>query len=343
MFVRSPRATSPVASTPASFATGALSPVRAASCVSSVADRMIRPSAGTMSPASSETMSPGTISTAGTRATLPSRKTFACGTCRFDRASTLARAFSSCRAPSTTLRTMSSATMTAVEVSPISEAHDGDGDQHEVHRVAQLLQRHRPDRRRLLGRDLVRAPPGASVRRLGAGQACGHVRRQRLHDISGLACEGRRRAQPTDLDGAHARSRALRAASDRCGWCSCIGAPAYCRRCALGLGPRVGGIESGRRSLPLGVLDGAWPPGGRTQQRTEGPPGGRWLEGGRGVARRRVGDADPHRARQRSEHQGWVELQCFAVDAGFDGASRLHGEGRGRPLAPPGEAFETPG
>ena len=36
----------------ASLATGALSPVSAASCVSSVAERTIRPSAGTMSPAS---------------------------------------------------------------------------------------------------------------------------------------------------------------------------------------------------------------------------------------------------------------------------------------------------
>ena len=52
MLLRSPIATS-AARTPASLATGALSPVSAASCASSVAERTIRPSAGTMSPASS--------------------------------------------------------------------------------------------------------------------------------------------------------------------------------------------------------------------------------------------------------------------------------------------------
>ena len=41
MFVRSPSATSPSGSVAASFATGALSPVSAASCVSSVAEREI--------------------------------------------------------------------------------------------------------------------------------------------------------------------------------------------------------------------------------------------------------------------------------------------------------------
>ena len=48
------------------MAIGALSPVSAASWASRVADRTIRPSAGTMSPASSWTMSPGTTSVAGT-------------------------------------------------------------------------------------------------------------------------------------------------------------------------------------------------------------------------------------------------------------------------------------
>ena len=119
MFDRSPTATSPAGSVPASLATGALSPVRAASCASSVAELRIRPSAGTMSPASSCTMSPGTSSDAETRATSPSRSTFACGTCILASASTLALAFSSCRAPSTTLRTTSSPTMIAVETSPM--------------------------------------------------------------------------------------------------------------------------------------------------------------------------------------------------------------------------------
>ncbi len=118
MFERSPMATSP-ARTPGSFGTGALSPVRAASCASRVAERRIRPSAGTMSPASRDTMSPGTRSAAGTSVTSPSRSTFAWGIWSFDSASTLARALSSCRAPSTTFSAMRSPTMMPVEISPI--------------------------------------------------------------------------------------------------------------------------------------------------------------------------------------------------------------------------------
>ena len=118
MLVRSPSATSE-ASTPASLAIGALSPVSAASCASRVAERTIRPSAGTMSPASSWTMSPGTTSVAGTRATPPSRTTRACTTCILDRASTLARAVSSCRVPRPMLSTTSRATSTPVDTSPM--------------------------------------------------------------------------------------------------------------------------------------------------------------------------------------------------------------------------------
>ena len=115
MFDRSPSATSPPAGRQLSLLTGALSPVSAASWASSVADRTIRPSAGTMSPASTWTRSPGTTSTAGTRTSAPPRTTFACGTCRFDRASTLALAFSSCRDPSTTFSRISRPTMTPVD------------------------------------------------------------------------------------------------------------------------------------------------------------------------------------------------------------------------------------
>ncbi len=121
MFARSPSGISPAARTALSLLTGALSPVSAASCASNVADRTIRPSAGTMSPASSWTRSPGTTSTAGTRASTPPRTTFACGTCRFDRASTLALAFSSCRDPSTTFSRISRPTMTPVETCPMTK------------------------------------------------------------------------------------------------------------------------------------------------------------------------------------------------------------------------------
>jgi len=120
MFVRSPMPTSADGRTAASFAMGALSPVRAASCVSSVAERTSRPSAGTMSPASRRTTSPGTRSTAGTSTSERSRTTLLCGTCIFASASTLALAFSSWLVPRTTLRTTRNATTRPVETSPIA-------------------------------------------------------------------------------------------------------------------------------------------------------------------------------------------------------------------------------
>ena len=93
--VRSPSATSPSGNVPESLGTGALSPVSAASCTSSVAEDTIRPSAGTTSPASSSTMSPGTSVVDSICSTCPERRTRAWGTCSLASASTLARAFSS--------------------------------------------------------------------------------------------------------------------------------------------------------------------------------------------------------------------------------------------------------
>ena len=104
----------------ASLGMGALSPVNAASCVSKVADRRIRPSAGRMSPASTATTSPGTMSVAETVCSCPSRTTLACGTCSLASASTLALALSSWRDPRTTLSTINSPTITPVEISPIT-------------------------------------------------------------------------------------------------------------------------------------------------------------------------------------------------------------------------------
>ena len=59
----------------------ALSPVSAASCTSSVAEVTILPSAGTTSPASSRTMSPGTSFVDSSSSTWPERRTRAWGTC----------------------------------------------------------------------------------------------------------------------------------------------------------------------------------------------------------------------------------------------------------------------
>ena len=118
--VRSPRATSSSGRSPASFGTGALSPVSAASCSSSVRAVRSRPSAGTTSPDSSSTMSPGTRLGDSTSSTRPSRSTRALGTCSWASASTLARAASSCLEPITTLKVTRPRTTIAVEISPMS-------------------------------------------------------------------------------------------------------------------------------------------------------------------------------------------------------------------------------
>ena len=88
---------------------------------------------------------------------------------------TLARAFSSWREPSTTLRRISSATMIPVETSPIAKLTTVDRDQHDVHRIAELAQRDRPHRRRLLARDLVRSEPLETLRRVRPAQPRGRI------------------------------------------------------------------------------------------------------------------------------------------------------------------------
>ena len=122
MSVRSPSATSAAGSAAASLATGALSPVSAASWVSSVAERMIRPSAGTMSPASTcDDVAHHDVAGRHLARRCPSRRTRLCGTCIFDSASTLALALSSWREPRTTLSRISSATMIPVDTSPMAK------------------------------------------------------------------------------------------------------------------------------------------------------------------------------------------------------------------------------
>ena len=79
-FVRSPSAVSPSGSVVASLAIGALSPVSEASWTSSDADVMMRASAGTRSPASINTRSPGTSPVESISSMLPARRTRALGT-----------------------------------------------------------------------------------------------------------------------------------------------------------------------------------------------------------------------------------------------------------------------
>ncbi len=75
MSVRSPSGVSGDATLSMPFETGKLSPVSAASATSSVAADNNRPSAGTRSPASIDTMSPGTSPSAAICRSSPSRRT----------------------------------------------------------------------------------------------------------------------------------------------------------------------------------------------------------------------------------------------------------------------------
>ena len=113
MSTRSPSAAS-AATLSTCLGTGTLSPVRADSSISSVAARMIRPSAGTRSPASTLTMSPGTISSMGISASSPPRRTLALTTIIFWRAATLADALPSWFRPIAALSSVSRMSMTPV-------------------------------------------------------------------------------------------------------------------------------------------------------------------------------------------------------------------------------------
>ena len=95
MPVRSPSGVSSSATGWVPFDTGRLSPVRADSATSNVAARISRPSAGTMSPASMATTSPGTSCSAGSSASWPSRVTLALTIIIFWRAATAAAALPS--------------------------------------------------------------------------------------------------------------------------------------------------------------------------------------------------------------------------------------------------------
>ena len=106
MSTRSPSGTSSPVTGSTDFRTGVLSPVSAASSISSVAARTSRPSAGTLSPASKVTMSPGTSSSAGMSARSPPRRTCAWIRSIFCSAATLSAALPSWFRPRTAFRTV---------------------------------------------------------------------------------------------------------------------------------------------------------------------------------------------------------------------------------------------
>jgi hypothetical protein len=106
MSMRSPSGTLSPGTGSTDFRTGVLSPVRAASSISSVAATNSRPSAGILSPASKETMSPGTSSSAGMSAAAPPRRTCALIRSIFWSAATLSAALPSWFRPRTALSTV---------------------------------------------------------------------------------------------------------------------------------------------------------------------------------------------------------------------------------------------
>ena len=120
MQVRSPSGTSSPGTGSIDFPTGRLSPVSAASSISSVAARLTRPSAGTRLPASTSTTSPGTSSSASISTAWPSRRTRAIVFIICERALTLSSALDSWRRPITALKTVSPASTTVVPVSPVT-------------------------------------------------------------------------------------------------------------------------------------------------------------------------------------------------------------------------------
>ena len=115
---RSPSGTSSPGTAATPLATGALSPVSPDSSISSAAVTSSRPSAGTLSPASKPTTSPGTSSSAGTICCWPSRRTFAFMTSICRSAATLSAALPSWCSPMSALNTVSASTTTPVVTSP---------------------------------------------------------------------------------------------------------------------------------------------------------------------------------------------------------------------------------
>src|SRR3954447_4486061 len=118
MSVRSPSGTSSPSTGATPFETGRLSPVSADSATSRVAADRSRPSGGGMSPASTETMSPGTSCSAGSCRSSPSRCTFALMIIIFCRAATAAAALPSWFRPSTALKTVRKSSMIPVPYWP---------------------------------------------------------------------------------------------------------------------------------------------------------------------------------------------------------------------------------
>ena len=124
MFFLSPRGISLPFRTVSILSTGTDSPVRAASSAFIEADFMIRASAGTLSPASSSMISPGTSSSLSIVIIFPFLLTFDLALDMFCRASIAFSAFDSCTTPSTALMRTTTRMIIASDHSVSPEAVD---------------------------------------------------------------------------------------------------------------------------------------------------------------------------------------------------------------------------
>ncbi len=118
MLWRSPNAVLGLTSVLVSFSTESDSPVRDASCTLRLKLSITRPSAGTMLPASSNTMSPGTSSDEGTSCSRPPRRTRTLGALIFCKAAIAFSARYSWLTPSAALATTMSEMAITLLASP---------------------------------------------------------------------------------------------------------------------------------------------------------------------------------------------------------------------------------
>ena len=178
---RSPRGTSALSMASASLDEATLSPVSAASSISSVAVTNRRPSAGTRLPASISTMSPGTSCSASISIAWPSRRTRAMFFIIFSSAARLASALDSPRMPSTALKTVSTTSMIDVRtVARDHQAEHGRAQQDDLHEVLVLAQESLQPRFLLLGGQHVGAVLLQALLRFSRAQPLGRIDLQLL-------------------------------------------------------------------------------------------------------------------------------------------------------------------
>ena len=163
---RSPSGTSSPVTGSTAFRTGVLSPVSAASSISSVAATSSRPSAGTLSPASKVTMSPGTSSSAGMSTSSPSRRTCAwISEHLLQRGDALGRLALLVQAEHRVEHGQADDDDAGRELLQRDDADDRGAEQDELHQVAVLAQKRLPAGLLLRLRELVRARPAHAAAR----------------------------------------------------------------------------------------------------------------------------------------------------------------------------------